>query len=287
MDIVILCHARDRGVPIERFAAGQYARFWREAGHRVRVEFGPQARAEGDVVLVHVNRSVVPRRYLEYARRFPLALNAHVADVRKTAYSTLRLERTDAWEGPVIVKTVRNFAGQPERRAGRVLRYRAARRAERAWRRLRGEPVIDDQSQYPVFRHPREVPPAWWSDPRLVVERFLPERHGEFTVVRNALFVGTRHVGRVLMARGPVVTSQNVERAENGEIPPEIHEVRRRMRLDYGKIDFVVVDGRPVVIDVNKTIGSGDTSDAETIERRRYLAEGVLEWARGGGDPAS
>ena len=67
-----------------------------------------------DLVLLHVNLSVVPDEYLELASRYPIVVNGKAKDIRKSTYSTLRVTRDDPYAGPVIVKSNLNYAGVPE-----------------------------------------------------------------------------------------------------------------------------------------------------------------------------
>ncbi|HRK69512.1 MAG TPA: hypothetical protein PKY73_18325, partial [Hyphomonas sp.] len=39
---------------------------------------------------------------------------------------------------------------------------------------------------------------------------------------------------------------------------PRLIEMRRKLSLDYGKIDYVMVDGAPFIFDANKTMGLGE-----------------------------
>src|SRR5437588_9071793 len=48
---------------------------------------------------------------------------------------------------------------------------------------------------------------------------------------------------------------------------PEVFEVRRRLKLDYGKIDYVMYGSTPIVLDVNKTMGAGNVVDLAVVER--------------------
>ena len=50
--------------------------------------------------------------------------------------------------------------------------------------------------------------------------------------------------------------------------------------MDYGKLDFVLHEGKPVLIDVNKTIGlsGGYRSENELRAGRRFLADGLYSY---------
>ena len=57
-------------------------------------------------------------------------------------------------------------------------------------------------------------------------------------------------------------------------VPAAISDYRRRVGLDYGKIDHVEHEGRQFVLDVNKTIG-GSASDESDSALSRYLTAGL------------
>ena len=113
--IAVLFHEsrRDRGP--RDYAIGALARFWRRDGHRVVFLYGVEKFVPADLVVVHVDLSVVPQEYLDFAARYPAAVNGGVRDVRKSSFSRNRLAAEDSWDGRVIVKSNLNYAGIPER----------------------------------------------------------------------------------------------------------------------------------------------------------------------------
>ena len=67
--------------------------------------------------------------------------------------------------------------------------------------------------------------------------------------------------------------------SESVEPHPEVHGWRKQFNIDYGKLDYLVHDGHPVLIDVNKTIGaSRQVADAPLQEMRSRLAEGLYSY---------
>ena len=59
-------------------------------------------------------------------------------------------------------------------------------------------------------------------------------------------------------------------------VVPEIRQVRRDLKIDYGKIDFAIdSDGIPVLYDVNKTIGIEGPGSELARELARKLADGI------------
>jgi hypothetical protein len=54
-------------------------------------------------------------------------------------------------------------------------------------------------------------------------------------------------------------------------VPEEVYDVRRRLKLDFGSIDFFLVDDRATVIDVNKTTTFTPQWIETHLELRNYL----------------
>ena len=273
--IVILVHPAR---PFE--CAGYYlhgvTQVWREQGHRVDVVAGIGAWVPADIAIGHVDLTAVPAAYLDYLRRYPVALNAAVADISKRVISANLLRRPGGWDGPVIAKSDRNCGGGPERSAAE---HRAPwrRRLHRLRRRLpwslRG---TFSGADYRVYDHPRQVPLAAWLNPRLVVERFMPERDGEFYCLRTWTFLGDAHTHSLSWSREPVVKARSVVRREELDaVPPELLARRRALGFDYGKFDYVMVDGRPVLFDANRTPASRPLADAVRAPAIGVLAGGL------------
>ena len=68
----------------------------------------------------------------------------------------------------------------------------------------------------------------------------------------------------------------NSVRLEHVEPHPLLEEWRRRLHLDYGKMDYVMHEGCPVLLDANKTVGAGGFARGPELEaRRRHRAAGI------------
>ncbi len=281
--IAILFHASATESRLPHYFITRLAEYWREDGHTVVFLFGVEEYVPADLVIVHVDLSVVPESYLEFARRYPIALNAQVRDIRKSTISSLRVHRGDAYDGAVIVKSNLNYAGAPERAAAE-----AAVRSGSWWQRLRkrfhearalrlGSPL-----DYRIYASPRRVPRRYFAQPDLIVERFLPEiEHGMYCV-RNFHFLGDHLSCIRRRGKHPIVNGATVLDREPVEPHPEIVALRRELGFDYGKFDYVVVDGRAVLLDVNKTVGWAGAQDTpERRAERRKEAEGLYAYFRG------
>lgn len=285
--IAILFHQNDRHRDVSCYAVTHLSEFWREDGHDVILLFGAGRFVRADLIIVHVNLSVVPDEYLDFARRYPIVLNGAVRDIRKRTISQNLVTRDDEWTGPVIVKSDLNYAGYPERTLGRswlARRFRPVRRARRLLSRLRGLPLVfEDPSDYRLYNSPREVPERFYSDERIVVERFLPEIEDGHYHTRIYQFLGDRGICERIIARSPVVNDASSVRVETIAPDPEIIEWRHRLQFDYGKLDYVINNGRVVLLDANKTTGASNPTDPDALRAaRRYRADGLYSYFKSG-----
>ena len=225
---------------------------WVKAGHQIELMRGiPRAKVEVDVLIPHIDLTVTPPEYLEFMASFPMVVNRRMTDNSKRKVSSDLLNEDDAWPGEVIVKTDRNFGGIPERviqnvSEGRPLDHEIS---ERPWRRV-------DQllpAQYPVFSSIRDVPYGVWRNPNLVVEKFIPEVENGLYCNRVAIVMGDKVLCRRVYAKAKVIKGVKIERTEEVEPPEALAEIRERMGMDYGKIDFVVHPDGVHVFDMNNT----------------------------------
>jgi hypothetical protein len=254
------------------------ARRWVRAGHRVMTRYGLGILPEADVLFVHVDTTRTPREYRDIFCKYRVVINGRALDVDKALYSCARLGQSDDYDGPVIVKTRANFGGEGDERyrIGRFLRYRALLRlhhrlsalVEPDWGHRRTLTPHD----YPIFDGRRDVPDAVWQNKHLIVERFCPERQGDLYLVRYWIFFGERGWARRFGSRSPIVKFGNrVTDEEAVTVPRELIELRQRLGLEYGRIDFVQHGDVVTVFDVNKTLGAGRNSNAFEAELD-YLA---------------
>src|SRR5206468_6743644 len=174
--IAILFHENNRKRDLYSYAVTFLAEFWRQDGHRVHNLFGTRKFVPADLLLIHFDLSVVPDEYLEFASRYPIALNKAAKDIRKSLISTNLVRPGDPYSGQVIVKTDLNYRGSPEQ----ILKRNPSR-----WKRLLPRRFIRNQPDgsgfttsfnYQIYNSLAEVPPMVFERNDLVVEKFLPEQ---------------------------------------------------------------------------------------------------------------
>ena len=263
--IAVLFHERQGPERAVHYAIHHLAELWRADGLDVVYLFGVGEFVPADVAIVHIDLSVVPDEYLDFARRYPVAVNGEVRDIRKSRYSTLRVARDTDHDGPVIVKSNFNYAGVPERLLG-----------------LSNRPVeFAAQTDYRVYDSVAAVPPHVFEDDGLIVERFIPEYENGRYHVRTLDLVGDRHTSLRVSSDHHVVSEATYAAHVEVEPPAELFQFRRQVGLDYGKIDYVVHDGAVMVLDVNKTTGASSAQAGPELEaKRRHRAEGVHHFLR-------
>jgi hypothetical protein len=274
--IGILKHEVEGTRQFEPYAIDRLAPFWRQDGHEVFDIYGTKAVRQADVLIVHVDLSVVPKEYVEFTRAYPIVVNGSVTDIRKCTFSTQIVHLDDAWNGPVVVKTNANFGGLPEKvRARPGLMGRLSRALSRYYDRgtLSGR-----TDRYPIFANWREVPRQYFDSSEFIVERFRPEQDAQgLYCVRTHLFLGDKWASLMLKGAYPIVTSSTAKQVLPVEPHPEIELVRERLGIDYGKLDYAVVNDELILFDVNKTVGCsrGEAQVPELELARRERAEGL------------
>src|SRR6266702_6431602 len=156
-EIVILFHENHRKRHVSSYAIKFLAEFWRQDGNQVRYLFGIRKFVPADLLLIHVDLSVVPDEYLEFASRYPIALNNGVKDIRKSQISTNLVKQGDAYSGKVIVKTNLNFEGSPEQI---LRRHRWQLLASRFVRDHVIGTGLETHSKYRIYNRLTDVSPA-------------------------------------------------------------------------------------------------------------------------------
>jgi hypothetical protein len=200
---------------------------------------------EAGAAFVHIDLTTVPTPFTWVASFYPRCLNGRSISIARDLYSTVRLLPGDDFSGPVIVKTLLNHRGLPE-----LMHAATERRLARLDNAFRDRVC----PKYQIYATVKDIPDVVWSDSGLIVEHFVPGsldlpivkyRHDFMLDVE----LNTRaEFNDLLCDPGSLIQLEFVEGA-----PQEVYDVRRRLKLDFGAIDFFVVANHVTVIDVNKT----------------------------------
>lgn len=291
-DIAILTHeTADDPVEAGKYLIHRLADGWKTMGLRVAVLRGTRLFEPARILIPHIDSTVRPAEYDAFVRQYRRVANRRLTDVSKSSFSENLIRADSGYSGPVIVKTNRNYGGLPERRAAATSSRRSlAERLRSRWAAFFGASPSGvawkrvewlDVASYPVFQKLQDVPRAVFANPNLVVEKFTPEIEGGHYCVRYAYVLGPREITMRLKSRRAVIRGANADICEEAETPPEIGAWRRRLGLDYGKIDFVVAGGKPVLLDVNPTPAMATLERYRLVRRvAQALRDGVEELLR-------
>lgn len=254
------------------------AEIWQELGHVVSV--GPAGQIDADLAIMHVDLTCVPQGCLPSNPSGRPLLNGRILDISKTRISQQRLFEGDSYSGAVIVKSDLNAFGINESRVSeRKGLPRLRRRLHKivSWRWAGSLP----KNEYPVLEDLSQVPRWVWQRSGLIVERFISEREGADYVLRCWLFFGQEEYSVKMFSRYPVVKAGNIHRHEYlHEVPDSLREARRALGFDFGKFDYVMVDGVAVLFDVNKTPSIASAARTPNLLRLAaglsgFMAEGT------------
>lgn len=250
MHFALVVGAGEKASP--KALATTLCRVWREQGHTVSV--GPDVPDSADLALLHIDTTTIDERHVPVPVRGIPFINRHALDISKRLVSHRLVTRDSAYAGAVIVKTNDNCYGA--KRWPRSLVSLFVNQLRRSvnmsnWRYLHLLPARD----YPVLDRKEDVPGWVWRRRDLVVEQFTPEMSDDgLFMLRQWLFLGDREYGARLFCKTPVVKSSNLVRYDYvHEVPESLRQERVRLKMDFGKFDYVMVNGEAILLDANKT----------------------------------
>ena len=259
--ILVIRHGAEP-TDLSHHAIAAFVDLWSDAGHSVEIIHGIRDLPAADLAVLHVDLSVVPPSFREAVKHYPRVINGAAVDIRKRRVSRNLIGRDSDWRGRVIVKSDLNCSGWPEwRMRGRFLELG------------RDLPEVREPINPKVYRSLAMVPDEVWADPFLVVERFIAERDGDNFAIRHWIFLGDRERCKRCLSPNPIIKGLNIVAVEDAPVPDEIRAERVRLGLDFGKMDFIVRDGRPVLFDANKT--PGPVPDSAEGGLPEHLAGGI------------
>ncbi|ABA88206.1 hypothetical protein Pcar_0953 [Syntrophotalea carbinolica DSM 2380] len=256
------------------------AEVWRQQGITVNITGTPSEQG-ADLGFMHVDLSRLPASCRKMAAAYEYCVNGGISDISKTAYSQGIIARTDDWDGAVIVKTDLNYGGLPElqRRyqqfGGKLIKKLIKHNPWHFTKRFK-------PPNYPIFQHMDEVPEWAWRNRNLIVERFVPERVDDLYAIRYWIFFGNREYAVRFCSATPIVKAHNAVRREAlPEIPEALRKIRAAMGMDFGKFDYVMHRGEPILLDINKTPSYHPLLPATVpSEEVLLLADGLKDFAR-------
>ncbi|MEM7444755.1 MAG: hypothetical protein AAF414_15640 [Pseudomonadota bacterium] len=230
-----------------RFLLQDLLRELRNNGHRVEISVGTDRRVEADVGILHIDCSVIPTPYLDLANSYDVTVNGSANDITKRTVGGAGLKPDSDWDGPVIVKSNFNSGGRGEHYHNRE----ALRRGH-----AKPHPSVDGMVSYNLYDTLSGVPEDAWADGSRVVERLIPEPDPQGYAMRTWIFFGDRERCTRYVGPNPIIKGADIIARSPAPVPDELRAERERLGFDYGKFDFVVHDGKGVLLDANRTPGS-------------------------------
>ena len=244
--IIILEHLMQEGFD-RPYIVYALAERWRTQGHEILIHYGTGDPPPGDIAIVNIDLTVIPSAYVRLFDLYPRVINGATTDISKRGFSQLILERDSDWAGPVLIKTDAHFGGRIDRR----LRQRAIDAGQAP-----DIPLSVTLKDYPILRSIAEVPPKVWDNHGLIVEKFIPEQDEHGYYMRVWVFFGDQERSFRFRANIPNIKSHHIQKREAVAVPQEIHNWRRRLGFDFGKFDYLMLHGEPMLIDTNRTPGT-------------------------------
>lgn len=255
-----------------------------EAGVPYRVLDRCDVKDPAEAAFMHVDLTEMPSEFRGVANRYSRCINGAAVTIDRRLYSRLRLMRGDLYDGPVIVKTVLNSRGLPE------LRYRARANFASQIGHLARKMITPDYKniscpEYQVLPSLAEVPIAVWTDERLMVERFFPGRLTRpYLRYRFEFFFDVELNTRSAYST-ELFDTETVDKVDIvPEVPEEVRRIRRDLHLDFGAIDYFIIDGEAFVIDANKTVAMAESWIARfpgVAEHMKEITARLVDFARG------
>lgn len=256
--VAVVVHRNDAKFATARSLLKLLMACWQERGVTIEVVRDVDRPIDADLVIPHINLTIVPPDYVEFMSGHPRVVNRDLIDISKSKISSGIVGPDDPHDGPVIVKTDRNFGGIPEARL------------------LRDAATTLDPHHYPIYDTLADVPAEVFADRYLVVEKFVPESDEQGYYLRNWTFFGDRGINKVARSNERIVKASNIIHREEVPVPDDLRTIRADLRADFAKLDYVIRDGRPVLLDVNRTpTYRGPTPSDVVMKLAREMADGL------------
>lgn len=249
----------------------QLAVIWQKQGFEIEVVQGISTEFKADIVISHIDLTVVPYEYTAFLKKYPVVINGRATDISKSAISQNLLTLDDAYNGPVIVKTVANYGGIPELARQEDL-GQVVIDIKRPWRKVESL----DPHNYPRFDSIKQVPYGVWKNKKLIVEKFLSERdaNGNYRL-RTWFVLGDKELGKSEFSNNPIVKLGTFNKEIIESVPAELRDARKRLGIDFGRFDYAVVDGKAIIYDINTTAVMMDPTLELFGDKLSQLADGI------------
>ncbi|MFN4184828.1 MAG: hypothetical protein ACK4M6_08565 [Hyphomonas sp.] len=248
---------------------------WRANGIEVIELSGTRTFVEADLLFLNLSRPVIPEEYRRFAAQYPVTFNASAGDLRKHHYADGLLMAGAPYKGPVIVRADQGYTSPVPRAASPFAFIRRFGVHPRATP-LKDAPgsVLENYRIYPSIN---DVPADRFG-PDYIVQKFLPEENAGRYVLRQYYFLGDEHFLSLQTSGAAIIRAASPLSLEEWGPPEELLSLRKRLGLDYGRIDFVEVGGKPFVISVSRSPALPESKEAGYVPPAYLrLAEALAE----------
>lgn len=276
--ILILFHQNREMLYYDTFTINILKQEWELSGFEVEAVYGISHDVPADIAINHVDLTVTPGDYLDYLKKYPVAINGKVRDISKTSFSKQLLKLDDDYKGRVIIKTNANFGGASELKlAGRKIRIINEIAKRLSWAKV----VSIKSGNYLILESIRSVPGGVWKNKHLIVEKFLPEQDNEGNYrLRAWSFLGDRSLHVLTTSNHPIVKGHRILKREilSNHVHDELISFRNQMGIDYGRFDYAIVEGRVVLYDVNRTPTTSQKAAVLYSHKLKEMAGGIFNF---------
>ena len=290
--ITIVFHEKSRREHLHKYRIFHLAEIWKRNGFDVQMMRGNCESVRAGVLIPQIDLSVFPSTYRQLLNSDVRVINRRVVDIRKSTFSRNLVSLHDDYHGPVIVKTNANYGGLSDRSTIKALPWHRKmlerlRRASLALHKIVLSGSFNplayastlSPDSYPVFMSKHQLPRAVFKNKDLIVEKFLPEKQGQFFYTRSYAFLGDVEVVVRMRSEFPVVKASSETELEFVAVDDTIAATRRELGFDYGKFDYVLHDGEAVLLDINTTPTFGKAYGPEIRTKiATQLAKGISKW---------
>jgi hypothetical protein len=290
---------RDRPSKPMSYVIDHYTLCWKNAGYRVINHIGLANIPVADIVIVHIDLTVIPKEYVALINGLHRVINGKILDISRQRFSKLLLSKNDNYTGPVIVKTNANYGGildcqytpflsniiKEKRLSNKqqlhIFRFFLFKSIvkNRFLRILNKWDTIESLNplEYPIFRNIKSVPYGIWKNNNLIIEPFISSLENGLFYAHYYIFFGDKEISGRISSPDPIVKFNNCVSDEEVPVPDEVKQWRKDLKIDYGRFDYLVVGGKYFLIDVNKTEGGGDMNymDHKYLDEMNLLASGL------------
>ena len=289
--VAILFHGSITSEEMRSYRAFRFAEHWKQWGVRVRILHGINEPPNADLLIPQIDLSVMPQAYRDYVEAHPRVVNRGLYDIRRVRFSQNLVARDDAYEGPVVVKTNANFGGLPEHRSMsraqlpkrvpyqlRHLFRRVSKKLANGRAKLAYTDFMEPRD-YRVFPAKAEIPDSVFDNEALVVEKFRPEQQGEVYVSRNYAFFGSAGIAVWEKSKNPLIRGEHKILLELIPQDDKILDAQKSIGMEFGKLDYGLVDGEVVLFDVNPTPCSNFNVYPKIKQKIVVeMSKGIFDW---------